>query len=164
MQAGHHDNGSGMTGSSNGTVAPSARPKRVAVPLAAEEKSASGLSLSTGHELESQLREMEAEVVMIHPAMGEIFASHTLRVRQVLAAALEGALRSERRRLTWLLHNDLAGVLAVAREKLAAAADVGDDVARRDVLRDVEQCLASAAKATRGLISDLETPPAAESK
>ncbi len=196
MARSHQPNSGTSNGTSNGTVKPPApRPTsiRPVMPDAAPKQtplSPSALpspwpvqriaspspdvagslrcAASVEHELTLSFQELELKVAQQNPAMTSTIAEFTHRVREVLMTALATALWAERRRLTWLLHNDLASTLDVARERLKSSALATSDAAARQAMREVESCIAAAAKVTRGLMTELDptvgrnpTPPEA---
>lgn len=107
------------------------------------------------HEMETHLGSLGAMLEQNHPDMAAFLKTHGRAIRSVMTAALDGAVQAERRRLTWLLHNDLAALLSAARERLSVVLEESADESVREALREIDVCLCSAAKATRGLISDL---------
>jgi hypothetical protein len=115
------------------------------------------------HEIETQLKGLEARLRREHPEMAVFLSRHAAEIRSMMTATLDAAIQSERRRLTWLLHNDLANLLSAARERLSAVAKATPDEPTSHALRGIDICLGAAAKATRGLITDL-SPPSADNK
>lgn len=115
------------------------------------------------HEIETRLSGLESRLDVDHPEMAAFLKSHGGEIRSMMTAALDAAVQSERRRLTWLLHNDLADILSAARERLSAVSRINTDPATDQALKGVDACIGAAAKATRGLITDL-SPPHPETK
>lgn len=115
-----------------------------------------GVTLVANHEIDTHLRNMKISLRRENPAMAVLFDTHMGQIRWMMMTALRSAIQSERRRLSWLTHNDLAGVLSAAHERLTIAMHANTEGAVTEALQEVEACLITAARATRGLIADLK--------